>query len=384
MENPNGYKLISCDDHLDLGYLPKDLWSSRLPAKYASICPHVEERQGQAVWLSGNRVWGGWRGMASRRPPTPPPYFTALERGGYPDLSEMRPGTAKLRLEDMDRDGVYAQFIFGPITSIVEEQEDFRDACHRAYNDWLAEFCAVAPDRFMGVPVLPWSPLSATAELIRLAKDGRFKQANLPLAGMTPGIQDPAWEPLWRTLEETGMILSFHVTVFVVGRQPDDPAAGTPAGTFSATKNFVAGFLGSFVDLFAWGILERHPGLKIVLAEAGAGWLPWVIQELDYRHWRLWEAKEYWADKGGIALKEKPSDLFKRQIYPTFQEDRVAVALSDFFGPDNLLWGSDYPHPDSVWPDSRGAIARQMGHLTPAMRKKLTHDNAAKLYGLSI
>jgi predicted TIM-barrel fold metal-dependent hydrolase len=142
-------------------------------------------------------------------------------------------------------------------------------------------------------------------------------------------------------------------------------------------------FLEPFVDLFAWGILERHPKMKLVMAEAGTGWLPWLVEELDYRHWRLWEAKEYWADKGGIALETKPSELFRRQIYATFQEDHVAMSLIPFFGEGHLLWASDYPHPDSVWPNSRAAIERQMQNLTPEMRRKLTHDNAAALYGLA-
>ena len=112
------------------------------------------------------------------------------------------------------------------------------------------------------------------------------------------------------------------------------------------------------------------------------GWLPWLVEELDYRHWRLWEAKEFWADKGGIALETKPSELFQRQIYATFQEDYVAMSLMPFFGEGHLLWATDYPHPDSVWPNSRDAIERQMRHLSPEMRRKLTHDNAAALYGL--
>src|SRR2546423_4940779 len=105
-------------------------------------------------------------------------------------------------------------------------------------------------------------------------------------------------------------------------------------------------------------------------------------RNLKHRHWRLWEAKEFWGDKGGSALETKPSELFKRQIWATFQEDYVAMALIPFFGEGHLLWASDYPHPDSVWPNSRAAIERQMRDLSPEMRRKLTHDNAAALYGL--
>ena len=107
-----------------------------------------------------------------------------------------------------------------------------------------------------------------------------------------------------------------------------------------------------------------------------------LVQEFDHRHWQLWEAKEFWADKGGAALVTKPSDLFKRQIYATFQDDHVAMTLIPFFGEGHLLWASDYPHPDSVWPNSRQAIERQMRHLSPELRRKLTHDNAAALLGL--
>jgi predicted TIM-barrel fold metal-dependent hydrolase len=242
------------------------------------------------------------------------------------------------------------------------------------------EFCAAAPDRLIGVPMLPETPDRAVAELRRLAAKGGVRQVNLMIANITPNLDDPAWEPLWSLLEDTGIILSWHITVFV--GKPGSRVAGKPASVFENTKFFMANFLEPFVDLFAWGILERHPKLRMVMAEAGTGWLPWLVQELDYRHWRLWEAKEFWADKGGIALETKPTELFKRQIYATFQEDEAAMSLIPFFGDGHLLWASDYPHPDSVWPNSRTAIERQMKHLSPEMRQKLTRDNAAKLYGL--
>ncbi len=75
--------------------------------------------------------------------------------------------------------------------------------------------------------------------------------------------------------------------------------------------------------------------------------------------------------------------LFKRQIYTSFREDEAAMSLIPFFGEGHLLWASDYPHPDSVWPNSRAAIERQMKNLPPEMRQKLTRDNAAKLYALA-
>jgi predicted TIM-barrel fold metal-dependent hydrolase len=374
------YALISCDDHLDLNQLPADLWTSRLPAEYGDRAPHIEEHAGRAVWICDGESWGFWSGKAGGFA-GPKPVFTALDRGDIVDQTERRPAIPALRLQDMDRDGVFAHVIFGPVMSIRHSDKELRDACYRAYNDWLADFCSAAPDRLIGVPMLPPEPEAALAELERLVAKGGFKQANLQIAEAEPTIADPRWEPLFDLLEESGMILSFHVTVFAAAMVAFDPLKGSPGATFLHAKGFLTQFLDPFVDLFAFGILERHPKLRIVIAESGAGWLPWVVEELDYRHWRLWEAEEYWNDKGGIPLKTKPSDLFKRQIYATFQQSPVTMDLLRFYG-DNLLWATDYPHPDSIWPNSRATIERTMGHLPPETVRRLTHDNAAKLYGL--
>ncbi|HXP02615.1 MAG TPA: amidohydrolase family protein [Stellaceae bacterium] len=375
--------LISCDDHMDLGQLPADLWQTRLPAEFRDRAPYIDERDGQAVWICDGKVWGRWNGKPPADPNQRPvkPLYDSFDRAGIYDHSARRPAVAELRLADMDRDGVRSQVIFGPIFQISTNDQALRVACYRVYNDWLLEFCQAAPERLIGVPMLPETPQAATDELRRLANKGGVKQVTLMIANIDPKLDDPAWESLWNALEETGIILSWHITVFV--GKPGDRAAGKAASVFENTKFFLGNFLEPFVDLFAWGILERHPKIKMVMAEAGTGWLPWLVQELDYRHWRLWEAKEFWADKGGSALETKPSELFKRQIYATFQEDYAAMALIPFFGDGHLLWASDYPHPDGVWPHSKDAIARQMAALSPEMRQKLTHDNAAKLYGLA-
>jgi predicted TIM-barrel fold metal-dependent hydrolase len=376
------YRFISCDDHLDLNNLPADLWTSRLPAKFRDRAPHVERRDGRPVWVCDDKVWGGWsgrfEGQVTPRPKLP--FLNAFDRGGIKDQSERRPAVAELRLADMDRDGVEAHVMFGPVTSIDHADTELRDACYAAYNDWLEEFCSVAPDRLIGVPQVPEYPDSAVKELKRIIAKGCFKQVLFQVAIAKPRIHDKAWEPFWKLLEESGMILSWHVTVILA--PGGDPGLGKIPGTFTVTKALIGQFLDPFVDLFAWGILERHPKLKVLLVEGGLGWLPWVVQEMDYRHWRLWEGKEFWADKGGIDLVTKPSELFKRQVYATFQEDHVAMDLLKYYGDDKVLWASDYPHPDSIWPSSHATVERQMKHLPPETVRKLTRDNAAKLYGL--
>ena len=123
------------------------------------------------------------------------------------------------------------------------------------------------------------------------------------------------------------------------------------------------------------GALERHPGLRVVIAEAGLGWLPYLLERMDYE----------WEDQfRNLELKMKPSDYWRRQMFVTFQQDQVGLDLIDRIGVDTVMWGSDFPHPDGIWPDSREFIREQFSGLSQTDRRKVVYENAAKLYGFPI
>ena len=134
-------QLISCDDHMDLGQLPGDLWLTRLPASLRDRAPRIEERDGQAVWICDGKVWGSWGGKPPANGSSRPvkPLYNAFDRAQIYDQSARRPAIAELRLADMDRDGVETQVIFGPIFQISTDDPVLREACYRVYNDWLLE-----------------------------------------------------------------------------------------------------------------------------------------------------------------------------------------------------------------------------------------------------
>ena len=201
--------LVSCDDHLDLNMLPATVWSDRLSAKWGDRAPRVvEQENGSALWMADGQRWGMWSGKPFSFGPGPKPILTAYDRGGIEDQTQLRAGHPKLRLEDMDRDRVWAQVVFGPVTSIKTQDDEFRQACYAAYNDWLHEdFCAAAPERLIGVAMLPPHPEAAFAELERLAKKGGCRQANLQIAVCEPRLEDKRWEPVFRLLEESGIVL---------------------------------------------------------------------------------------------------------------------------------------------------------------------------------
>ena len=153
-----------------------------------------------------------------------------------------------------------------------------------------------------------------------------------------------------------------------------------PAEFDMGLGNGATTFFQPFVFLFTFGTLERHPDLKLILAESATGWIPFVVQEMDYRYKRQFEIRA--ADS--VGLKQLPSDVFKRQVWATYQADLVGLHLVDFFGDGHMMWASDYPHPDSTWPFSQETVERETAHLTPELKKRILHDNAAALYGLSV
>ena len=130
------------------------------------------------------------------------------------------------------------------------------------------------------------------------------------------------------------------------------------------------------------GALERHPHLKIVLAETGIGWLPYMLERLDDTYDKFLDAAEFWQRNGGLALTMEPSRYFKRQVWATFQTDHAGLRMLDVLGDDRVMWASDYPHADSTWPESQKAIEDNFKDVPAGSRRRILCDNARTLYGL--
>jgi uncharacterized protein len=136
-------------------------------------------------------------------------------------------------------------------------------------------------------------------------------------------------------------------------------------------------FFQPFVNLFTCRVLERHPKLRFVLGESGTGWVPYVVQQMDHFYLRTVEFLH-----GQHPLSMMPSEIFRRQVWATYQEDVVGLHLVPFFGEGHIMWASDYPHPDSTWPHSQEIVDKETAHLSSDARRQIVHDNAAALYGL--
>ena len=374
------YLKISADDHIDLGYLPHGTWVDRVPSSLKERVPHIERREKGEFWVCEGQVWREYRNAEWFARPGRNPL--ALDRGGVGE--EGRPVTPSKRIEDMDRDGVEFSVMFPPIVSLQVSDLELQTAIIQGYNDWAAEFASSAPNRFTAVALLsPDNPQYAANELQRIAKEGRLKQVGFLVNDVTTDMYLEDWDPFWDAAEESGLIVSYHVggsiqNDSVRAMQSSMQDKGTRAHEFGmGLGNGGTAWFNAFVGLFNLGILERHPNLRFVLAESGTGWIPFVVQEMDFRYTRLFE------NKIDVSLKELPSDVFKRQVWATYQADLVGLNLVDFFGKGHMMWASDYPHHDSTWPFSQEVVEKETAHLEPAVARAILRDNAAMLYEVS-
>jgi predicted TIM-barrel fold metal-dependent hydrolase len=367
MDGPDG--IYSCDDHLDLSAVPPDLWHTRMPGADSERAPHVVTRTNGAVWVCEDRVMGR-SGMPPNREMVK--RFSAIGRAGIED-DGYRAGNPKLRLEDMDRDGVAASVIYGPLSlGFPIADPALQNACYAAWNDWaVEEFNAVAPHRLCVLAFLPGhSPEAAAAELERAAALGH---RGAILGAFDVDLGDAAWDRLWAAAEQTGLPISFHIKGGTSSKLSYQIGKWQSAAFASVLPLQLDEPLA--IMIFS-GALERHPGLKLVLAESGVGWLPYFLARLDSE----WHAL---GDKLDYAPAIAPSELFRRQVIATFEEEPLAPQLIPLLGADSCMWASDYPHTDSTFPNSRQAIEESFGSLPEADRRKITATNCARLYGFA-
>jgi predicted TIM-barrel fold metal-dependent hydrolase len=390
------YERISADCHLDLCWLPPDLFTSRASAAMRDRMPYVTDGPKGPMWVTrkgGN--FGLANGMGSAGREYVPGQIHRSDRMASTGLYEdgkrgiRRLSDPELRLKDQDRDGVQAEVLYGILGSSTR-MADAEAAVEmiRIYNDWLADFCDTHPERFAGLACIPSTPIdAAVSEVQRVVKRGGVRGVDVANTLDMPPLYDPYWNSLWDAVDESGLPLHFHT---VGGRMPDavrktlwGSAWGDKVDAPMEYRVARAGFavhISGFqiymstilMSLIYGGVLERHPRLRVVIGEGGIGWIPYILDHMDLE----------WEDQfGDLGLSMKPSDYWRRQCRATYQSDRIGIKLLDELGVDNVMWGSDFPHPDGVWPDSTEVIQRELGHASPEVRRKVTCENAGKLYG---
>jgi predicted TIM-barrel fold metal-dependent hydrolase len=378
------YRRISADCHLDMLWLPPDLFTSNASSKHRDKMPYVaEQADGVRRWVDSNGADYGMPGGvgATGSAWVPGKQLRAdkmAEAGLYRDYFEKglrRPGDPHLRVKELDRDGVDAEVIYGILAACAKMKDaEAADEMLRIYNDFLHDFSGYYPDRMIGLACLPHSNIEGAArEVRRVAKMG-MKGVELSCSWHMTPMWHPMWDPLWETVDETQLPLHFHT--FPASdpelRKSLDPMIARRM-TYSGLCRFQMTLATILTDLMGAAVFERFPNIRVVLGESGIGWIPYVIDRMDF------EYKDQYQD---LKLKKLPSEYWRAQCRATFQYDRVGTKLIEDMGVETLMWGSDYPHPDGVWPESARYIEDQFSHLPAEIVHKMTCENAGKFYGL--
>ena len=345
--------LISADSHVTE---PEDLWQTRLPAALRDRAPQFPARRQGAGHTEGT-------------------------------LNESRPGGADpdLRLGEMSQDGVSAEVLFPTLGLRLFAMEDapLQEACFRVYNDWLIEYCSVAPDRLFGVALV-------AAYDMRAAIDEMTRCRNAGMAGaMVWQVPPPElpfssehYEPLWAAAQDLDMPIDLHI---LTGFDYSRNLTGNRGGPLEAHRGSVnlktAGAMNTVMDIIFTGVLERYPGLTVNVVESEIGWIPFTLQQWDYYVQRFGSTGPDSSRPLPISLL--PSEYFARQMSATFFNDPIGGKLLEWWGEDNCMWSTDYPHPNSPWPRSREFLVRNLGHLPRTAIDKLVRDNVSRFYKIS-
>jgi predicted TIM-barrel fold metal-dependent hydrolase len=284
------------------------------------------------------------------------------------------------RLVDMDAEGIDVAVLFPSVGFFAFETPDpaLQAALCRAYNNWLADYCRTAPSRLVGVALLPLVDVDESVRELerattRLGFRGAFVRPN-PYLPDRP-VHHPVYEPLWAAAASLGVPVTIHEglsdTLPTLGRDRFE----NPAMLHVLSHPFEQ--MAACAGLILNGVLDRHPALRVAFLESGSGWLPYWLGRLD-GHVETW---------GTLlpAVRMKPSDYFRRQcVVSTDPEEPSVDAVVREVGPAQVVWASDYPHPDSHFP---GAVSQTLATLAtyPAeTQAAILAGNAARLYGLDL
>ena len=263
--------------------------------------------------------------------------------------------------------------------------------CLRSYNDFVIdEWCAAAPGRYIPLVIVPlWDQDLAIQEVHRCADKGGKAIAfseNLHPMGL-PSIHSGAWDNFFSAVEEVDMPLCTHI-----GSSSVTPITAPDAPFGVSAVNINLNLANSTTDWLFSGKLQQHPNLKIVLSEGGIGWIPFVLERAEHvatqyrylrgRNWRMnidtGLMDEVPTDPDQFPLS--PRQLFRDHMYGCFIEDEFGAANLSYIGADNVMIEADYPHTDTLWPNTLQMAHKMLADASDVDKYKVLQGNARRIF----
>jgi predicted TIM-barrel fold metal-dependent hydrolase len=406
-ESMRGIKIIDVDTHLTE---PADLWTSRAPKDLIDRVPkvvlHKDLTEGMLeqvsqlgttgphvnapMWIvDGAQVLGpAGAGSVINRNNQKVKGATFLE---WPlDESSLAASYVAPRIAMMDALGMAGQILFPNVVGFGGQNffrisdHELRMAIVRIWNDAMADMQRESNGRLMGMGLLPWWDIDRTVQEIRriaeLGLHGVITNADPQNQGM-PDLSESFWDPMWQELQEHELPMNFHCGASATQRtfnggspwpsmEPNSKLAVGSAMLQMANARLVANMILS-------GLCERFPRLKIVSVESGIGWLPFMLEALDYH------ADENAAHSGLSLL---PSEYFKRQMYACFWFENGPTLIDSIqrIGVDNCMFETDFPHPTCLFPEPLRNAVPTFKNVDESFRRKVFSENAAHVYNIDL
>jgi predicted TIM-barrel fold metal-dependent hydrolase len=380
-------RVIDADTHLTEAH---DLWTKRAPKGYEDRVLRVEKIDDRDTWLlDGQPIGFAGGGGVIDTEGEKWPFTESMIVWGIEGIHRAAWDT-KVRVQMMDACGVHAQVLYpnslglgGQGLASAAPDADLRRLCIEIFNDALGEIMDESNNRLLGMAIMPaWDIDACVTEAKRAAGLG-LRGVNMtsdPQDLGSPDLANRAWDPLWEVCADLKLPVHFHIGSSLTAMNfygnyfwPSQHEYIKPA--IGGSMLFINNARVVINTIFA-GIFDRHPDLKMVSVESGVGWLPFILETMDYE---LFEnAPVQYAE-----LSKAPSEYFKDNWYATFwfeQNQGRLQSLMDSVGEDNVLFETDFPHPTCLYPGPLETMNDKMLTLRPETRRKVMGENAAKLY----
>ena len=330
----------------------------------------VDENRGPQLDLGNGTLGIGLSGFFMADVDFTRPDIRELYRKGY---GLARPGCYDVseRLKDQELDGIDAEVLYPSVLFNVYQVDDLDivKAAFGMYNDWTADYCSDAPGRLFPLACVQLYDLDeAIAEMERAKKLGHVGLCIPATAPPDRLYSDPWYDKFWAAAQDMNMPLTMHI---FTGATPNHGLPFKQAGSPLA----FAGVMFTIADILQSGVCQRFPRLKFVITEFETGWTAIMLKRLDWNYVRGNLAKT-------TGLSRKPSDFWKQNFYVTFEDDPLGIRTRDYIGANTIMWGSDYPHGDSVFPHSKQVLTEVLSECTPEERYAMTVKNVVDLYDL--
>jgi predicted TIM-barrel fold metal-dependent hydrolase len=366
-----------------------ETWTHRVPAKYRDRAPRrvkladgrdaiVEE--GQPLEYRGTNLFAG---------KTPEEFNPVRLNFG----ESVGAGSPQQRIQEQDADGIDGELLFASEARNpkIRDKDAFL-AIIRAFNDYfIEEYCAAAPERLIGVAVMPDIGADENIAEMKRCKEKGFKAVRLhtfPSGGNYPTAED---DRFYAAALDLDMPITIHTSfprrtderdVYLMKYPKDPQGEERPFDFLQRLARHGIYHCGAVeaTQLIFTGVFDRFPKLRIYWAENNIGWIPYFYQQMD----QTYRVNCNWAEEllGLPKLKKLPSEYLREHAYWGVFDDPIGIELRHMVGVDKIMWSTDFPHIVTRWPKSRELVEEQFAGVPEDERRKMLAGNAVKFFHL--